>query len=254
MKTRSQVLDILPTAIRSRLRSIRRLVLASLRKILPTDVISHRGIRISLDKEMGEGPLRALRDGSYEGGELAAIERYIRPTDIVLEMGTGIGFITLFCAKIVGPGNVFTYEANRTLEPRIRKNFALNKMEPHLNFAVLGDKDAEIDFHVQEEYWSSSRLQRSNTVRTVKVKQLAVNSVLNQVSPTMIVMDIEGGECDLVPLMNLDGIERLMIELHPYLTGDQAADAVVQHLLSAGFVERWSCPDHMHILFERSLS
>jgi FkbM family methyltransferase len=200
---------------------------------------------------MGDGPLRALREGNYEGGELAAIERYIRPEDVVLEMGTGIGFITLFCSRVVGAKSVHTFEANPSLETKIRKNFALNNMFPHLTIAVLGDRDGEVEFHLQPEYWSSSRLKYANSTQSVMVKQLSVNKALEAIRPTMIVMDIEGGECELVPMMNLTGVKRFMLELHPFLTGEKAATSVVNRLLSDGFEERWSCPDHMHILFER---
>ena len=251
MRIRSRIVDALPPVARKSISGMRRMVLNWSRNFFPSDVITNRGIRIALDKEMGDGPLRALRDGSYEGGELAAIERYIRPEDIVLEMGTGIGFITLFCSRVVGPGNVHTCEANPSLESKIQKNFALNDMFPKLTIAVLGECDGEVEFHLQSEYWSSSRLKYANSTQTVMVKQLSVNTVLEAIRPTMIVMDIEGGECELIPMMNLTGVKRFMLELHPYVTGEEGAKSVVNRLLSAGFVERWSCPDHAHILFER---
>ncbi len=251
MKIRSRIVDSLPPVVRKSISGIRRQLLTWSRSFFPSDVITNRGIRIALDKEMGDGPLRALRNGSYEGGELAAIERYIQPDDIVLEMGTGIGFIALFCSKVVGPRNVHTFEANPNLETKIRKNFALNDMFPQLTIAALGDCDGEVEFHLQPEYWSSSRLQRSNSTQTIKVKQLSVNTVLEAIRPTIIVMDIEGGECELIPIMNLTGVQRVMVELHPYLTGEEAATSVENRLLSAGFVERWSCPSHLQVLFER---
>ena len=251
MNYRSQILDRVPTPIRGALRSCRRFVLSLARTIRDNDVICHRGIRLAIDPSMGEGPVRALREGQYEGGELAAIERYIKKTDVVLEMGTGIGFITLFCAKIVGDSNVHSFEANPQLQPLIQRNFDLNDLHPNLTFAVLGDADGEVEFNVEPEYWSSSRLHRSNQSTRVTVPQLSVNEVLREIRPTMLVMDIEGGECDLVPRMELSGVERVMIELHPYVTGVEQAGEVVKRFRESGFVQRWSCPDGMHLLLER---
>ncbi len=254
MGLRSRVLDKMPPLLRGSLREARRLTLAGARSVGRSRVVRHRGIRIALDERMGEGPIKALREGQYEGGELAAIERFLKRDDVVLEMGTGVGFITLFCARLVGPDRVHSFEANAELEPLIRRNFELNGLHPHLTFAVLGESDGEAEFNLEPEFWSSSRLCRSEQSRLVRVPQLAVNDIIRLVRPTMIIMDIEGGECSLAPLMDLEGVQRIMIELHPYVTGVENAEAVEQHFRGLGFVERWSCPDHMHLLLERSVS
>jgi FkbM family methyltransferase len=250
MSLRTQLLDMLPLTVRNGLRKTRMVFLSRIRSGGKA-VINHRGIRIALNPAMGEGPLRALREGRYEGGELAAIERFLKKTDIVLEMGTGIGFITLFCAKIVGPEKVHSFEANPRLEPLIRRNFELNNLHPYLTFAVLGESEGVVKFKVAREYWSSSRQYCSDDLETINVRQLSVNTVLKRVSPSMIVMDIEGGECELVPMMDFAGVQRIMIELHPQLTGIEPAVKVEKHLRDAGFVERWACPDHVHLLLER---
>ena len=251
MTTRSNLLDLLPESARRNLSELRRNVLGKIRNFWASDTINHRGIRIALVPSMGEGPLQALREGNYEGGELSAIERFIKQDDVVLELGTGIGFIALFCAKIVGEESVYTFKANPELEPLIRRNFELNKTYPKITFAVLGESNGEVDFNLEPEYWSSSRLKRSEKSRSLKVKQLAVNEVISRIKPSMIVMDIEGGEYELLPHMNLRGVKRFMIEIHPYLTDLEHQESLERRMHTEGFRESWAGPNRQHFLYER---
>ena len=50
-------------------------------------------------------------------------------------------------------------------------------------------------------------------------------------------MDIEGGEGDLVPLIDWSGVRKLAIELHPELLGAAGMKAILATLAAAGFEE-----------------
>ena len=56
----------------------------------------------------------AIIKKTYEKPEYDSIKNNLKETDIVLEVGTGIGYISLQCALIVGEENVYTYEASPT--------------------------------------------------------------------------------------------------------------------------------------------
>ncbi|MEK1928909.1 MAG: FkbM family methyltransferase, partial [Pararhizobium sp.] len=73
----------------------------------------------------------------YEDTERDLIGKILKPGMRTLEIGTGIGFVSLVAARICGEGNVFCYEANPELEPTIKRNFALNGMTPNLTMRAV---------------------------------------------------------------------------------------------------------------------
>jgi len=67
-----------------------------------------------------------LASGGYEALEAQAAAMRVRPRHRVLELGSGIGYIASVCARIAGPENVTTVEANPAMLPVIRANLERN--------------------------------------------------------------------------------------------------------------------------------
>jgi protein-L-isoaspartate O-methyltransferase len=89
---------------------------------------------------------RALLRGSYELAERTLARAAIRTGDNVLEIGAGIGIVSLVCAKLAAPGQVTSYEANSTLAPLMRENFSLNGLTPHLISKAVTELGGQIHF------------------------------------------------------------------------------------------------------------
>lgn len=251
MSLRDQIAESLPPFVRGALSRSRQSVLHVLRSWRSSRVIVHHGIRLVMDDSLPATVRRSLYRGEYEGGELAAVRQFLRDDDVVLELGAGIGFITLYCAARVGADRVFSFEANRRLEPLLQSNFRENRLYPHLEFAILAQDEGEVDFHLEDEYWSSSRIRRTDDALAVRVPSKSVNREIRRIDPTFLIMDIEGGEVELVPLIDFHHIQRVMIELHPYVVGEQATTKMLNHLKAEGFDVRWSCPKRLHLLLVR---
>jgi FkbM family methyltransferase len=192
------------------------------------------GVRLNLE---GLDPevQAAIVEGRYEAPELHALDAALRPGDTVLELGTGIGLLSTVCARRVGGANVHTFEANPALEPRIRETWALNGVSPSLTMAMLGEHAGEHDFHVHEAFWASSATDAQGSVRTVNVPVRPLNEEIRRIDPSVLVMDIEGGEAELLRFADLHRIERIVAEFHERMLGREAIDAMLERLYGMGF-------------------
>lgn len=115
----------------------------------------------------GYSVLRFIDDGTYECEELHIIKSKLLSSDTVLELGTGISFISAYCAKKVGNKKMFTFEANPFMEPVIREVFKKNDVSPNFQIALLGNKNGTNEFVVQKDFLASS--QKNNIKEGKKV-------------------------------------------------------------------------------------
>ncbi|OLP59488.1 hypothetical protein BJF93_11560 [Xaviernesmea oryzae] len=194
------------------------------------------GITIDTRKGHIADDIRALifRE-AYEDTERALIRNALRPGMRVLEIGAGLGVVSLILARIAGPGKVLAYEANPTLEAKIRGNFALNSSLPELRMKALTVDGAPVRFFVDGALLSSSVYDRAKGLNATMVESDALPAVLADFRPDMLVIDVEGAEVDLLGLPNLDPLAHIIAELHPHIVGDAAIDGLIAHLARLGF-------------------
>lgn len=207
-------------------------------------VIELAGIKLRLGQHIGPEMLEHLEHGSYELPELAALREKLVPDDVVLELGTGLGFLSAYCAKVVGSKRVFTYEANPELEQSIRDTYALNGVCPVLEMCALGADTGARTLYVSDEFWESSTLPGGRRLRILTVPCRSFEGELARIRPTFLVIDIEGGEYELTRHTRFPGVRKLVIEIHKDLLGAKRARAVRAALYRAGFraerrLSRW---------------
>ena len=193
------------------------------------------GIDLPLRHPLITPPIeRDIYFGDYERKELDIIERRLEPADTVMEIGAGIGFLSAYCARVVGNERVFAYEANPALHELIRDVHARNKVQPHVVQALLGDGEAERDFFVEADYWASSLVRRSAQANCVRIRQLDFNAELRRVRPTFLIVDVEGGEYELLRRADLSGVSKLCLEVHPDVLGNARLSELFGALIEAG--------------------
>jgi FkbM family methyltransferase len=220
-----------------------------IRRALNVKRITLDGIIVSTERESISKCVRqGLFKGTYEEPERILIREALTPNDRVLEIGGGIGFVSLLCAKICGAQNVLTYEANPAMVATIQRNYALNSLTPALRSKAIAPEPGEVTFFIDDNIVSSSLHTRAGKPHTVAADSL--RAVLAEWKPTAIVMDIEGGETTVLPSARLDGIEKIVVELHPQIVGDAAIAALKSHLNQFGFTETRSI--HKTSLFTRN--
>lgn len=130
----------------------------------------------------------------YEDTERHLLLKFLTPAMKVLEIGTGIGFISLLASRIVGDKNVFCYEANSSLEAIIRRNYALNNLHPQLTMKAVKVDGQPVTFFQSENIISSSVFDRARNDQKTLVESVQFQSVLYEVKPDVLIMDIEGAE------------------------------------------------------------
>lgn len=159
----------------------------------------------------------------------------VTPDDVVMELGTGLGLIATFCAKRIGPDRVFTYEANPQMEPLIRETFALNGVAPSLSMCLLGASAGEQPFFLHRDFWASSKIQSEGNTVQVSVPVRPLNEELARINPTFLVIDIEGGELELLDGIAFRNVRKVCMEVHEFAIGAEGVRRVREILNQAGF-------------------
>ncbi|WP_333846833.1 FkbM family methyltransferase [Phaeobacter italicus] len=188
---------------------------------------------------------KMLRAGTYEAKEAQAAQQLIKPGDVVMELGGGIGFMSTLVATKTEAASVHSYEANPHLIPYIRRVHAANGVtNAYLTHAVLAPKAGKQTFYVRENFLASSlsAMEDEPHQEEVEVPALDMNAVIAELKPSVLICDIEGAEADLLPQMDLSGLRAVLIETHPQWIGKEGIRRLFACLDAAGlvFYPRWS--------------
>jgi FkbM family methyltransferase len=197
------------------------------------------GVLLEVGADATPALRRALYAERYERGEARCVRLRLAPDDVVLEVGAGAGFLSTLCALRVGSARVTAVEANPALLPRIRATHAANGVAPALVHGVLAREAGEAELFVAREFVSSSLRDPGAAEQRapVRVPRLAVNELLGRVAPTCLVIDIEGGEAELLPAIDWRGVRKLILELHPHVIGEAKTRELLALLAAQGLRE-----------------
>ncbi len=179
------------------------------------------------------GIAREIYMGDYEAKEIEIISKRLDASDVVFEVGAGLGYLSAYCAKRTGSDKVHTYEANPELIPLIRETHARNDVAPTVTNALLAQGDGERQFRIEDDFWASSAHREGG--RAINVKQLDLNSELARIRPSFMIVDIEGGEAEFCAGARLDGVRKICVETHPDVLGDRILSEMFACLVGKGF-------------------
>lgn len=177
--------------------------------------------------------------GDYETQEARAAVALFHDGDTVLELGSGVGVTSAIIAKACKRSRIVTIEANPDLIDLIGKVHARNRVahiEVRHGAAVCGHASETITFNLRQNFWASSLLSVLPPHRTVNVPALEWDDLLTEIRPAAVIMDIEGGELEILERRNMGTVKRLVIELHPELYGADGLARCRSALDNAGFI------------------
>lgn len=192
------------------------------------------GIFLPVDPSLGFSLLRWIMNGRYEEGEIHIIRERLQPNDVVLEIGTGLGFIASYCSKVVGDAHVHSFEANPLNLAVAVTVFAKNGVHPVASNALLGEKKEIISFPVDRKNRLASSVLKQQE-ETASVPMLELNEEISRIQPTYLIMDIEGAEYDIIRIINFQSIRKVQMEIHPAIIGREKCNIIHQKLLQHGF-------------------
>lgn len=202
-------------------------------------VANVEGIRMRIDPRMSPFQVRKLLSGRHTRHERQLMVHRLEPEDIVMELGGGIGMLATACALKIGGDRVHSYEANPTMESLIRDNYALNEVNPHLKMCMLDRNPGTHTFYVSEHFARSSAykldVQGETTAYEIPVESL--NDEIRRIQPTVLIMDVQGSEGELLSFADLSTVRKLLVEVHSNILGISRVNELRRQLRKQGFVE-----------------
>lgn len=184
---------------------------------------------------------RGLEFQFYEREEISLISKHILPGDRVLELGVGMGVTSVYMAGIVGPENMRLYDIDPENIALAKRNFALNGLSLQCRqSAVVSGANApstlKVASNVDPLCSSTVNIERPGMKSVYTVETCRFEEVCAEFAPTALVIDIEGGEYDLITrATDFGGIVKILIELHRDVIGEEKAGALLARLESEGF-------------------
>ena len=169
-----------------------------------------QGVRIPHQGRFSPVICRALQSQSYERPEFAALETLLDPSDRVLELGAGLGFLAVAMARKLGSDRVVTVEADPEMAAIIRDTFRENDVSPGLVLGAVSALGTERGLVRMENLWSTWTV---SAPFSLTVPGVALARLIDEYQPTVLVVDIEGGESELPPTA-LPGVRAVLIESH----------------------------------------
>jgi FkbM family methyltransferase len=212
------------------------------RALSPASVVDQQGVMLTRRHPAVSAHMFRVLSRTYEREEIALVSRWITAEDRILEVGSAVGFVALYCIKKIGVRDYCVVEANPELESLLRANFSINGLDldafNYRKLAVSGE-DGELVFRINKEFWSSSVVARSKEKRSETVPARTISSVISGLpyTPNTLVMDIEGGEVN-IPAEHFAPFSKILIETHARVVGDAPIDSLLSSLKGMGFQER----------------
>jgi len=132
--------------------------------------------------------------GSNYGAEANFFRNYLRPGNVVIDVGANIGFYTLVCAVLVGNcGRVYAFEPHPRIFRYLKGNIALNKCKNISAYNVaLGNRAGTFTFSDEKQDDMNFVVQNNSgiKIRMVKLDELAITNDCI----AMLKIDVEGYE------------------------------------------------------------
>lgn len=232
-----------------------------LRHLLKTTTLKGVKLIINDDEVLSKDALLSIFQGGYEDKENEILKDHLAANDIVIELGTSVGFNAISIAKLNG-GKILSYEANPRLLSLIKKNQQLNRVSFEVrNKVLVTNKEAssKIAFNIAENPCMSSSkrfvLKEQVMKEVLEVETEYAGEVFDSLLPTFLVVDIEGGEEDFfrnVDLIAQSTIQKILLEVHPEIIGEEACKVIVNDLLQAGFAIASKSDDKTVLFFTRN--
>lgn len=188
-----------------------------------------------------------LTTGDYEAPERSLLERHLDPTDRVIELGAGIGFLANLYGRRCAAQQHLAIEASPVMSDLIRRNTqhlanleVLNALAARPSSGTAASATSTAPFYIYQDFWASSTepIHLTNParklVRTVQVPLVDLDALIAERGCTMLVCDIEGGEAELLRTFALE-VPKIVMELHWQTLGIAGAMQVLRMLEARGY-------------------
>jgi FkbM family methyltransferase len=204
-------------------------------------VATCQGLRIPASNFLNPTRIKRISASRYEGEEIAGALHVVEPSDRVLELGAGLGIVGAVTALNRHPQAVLSFEANPALLPHINALYAENGLTERIrvvNKVLLcgADQPEKATFHIHSSYLGSSLFDNSKRRTTaVDVETADFNETAAEFGATILLMDIEGAELELLRQIDLTRFRAVVLEFHSHVYGIAGMKECKNILRKAGF-------------------
>jgi FkbM family methyltransferase len=196
------------------------------------------GVNLDLSRLSLKVRNRILNVG-YEDEERRMCREYLTRDDAVLELGGAIGFIGIFCQKILGIRDYVTVEANPMTIEILKRNYDLNGLQPNVWNVAVGQDEGCVELNVGGDFWENFIVHspERTKVNTIQVPSSRLETLLRRVpfAVTTLIVDIEGAEQFIQWRELPESIRKIIIEIHPGVLGQELAYNLISEIISRGF-------------------
>lgn len=225
------------------------------RKLTRPQLIVENGLKVFLGPVAQTRCANGIYSGRHELPERDVVRQTLSPHDVVLEIGAGVGLVTLLCCQQIGGERVHTCEANPQLHPLLERSCELNGFHPEIIRGLIGLEAGSHEFFVAPQFVSSSRFADAEETQATKVTVpvIPLPGLLQRIRPTYLIMDAEGAEADLLDRrVDLSCVQKVCVEVHPKIIGDAAVNDIVHTLRDQGLHLSWTHSRGVVLFFERA--
>jgi hypothetical protein len=228
--------------------------------VLWPETVGLQGIEVRLrHTRLAPRLRRRLMRGGYETAEREMVQTFLRPGDAVVEMGAGVGIVSSFIGRQVGPeGRLACVEANEDLRADFLRQTALNGLRPVLINGLCcpvwqqpvpeAVRTRSFEHRKNLLVGGANRQQHSGSGPWLNGDEIMAAAGF---SPAALVVDVEGAEgvwADTAPRFP-ESIRTVIVELHPDLLGPARAGAALDAVIREHFTVR--AFKHTVFAFER---
>ena len=157
---------------------------------------------VTLDLEWWADRLAFFLGRWSDLGTLSLIDAVAKPGDVVIDIGANRGFFALAASRAVGSaGRVVCFEPNPACTRQIRRECEKNEIANiEIRDCALGKERARLTLSVPTINSGEATLGRTQyaDVETIDVDVEVGDEQLATLSPTVIKIDVEGFECEVV--------------------------------------------------------
>ena len=199
------------------------------------------GVKVPRSRYLHDGRIARINAAQYEGQEIAGALHVVKDSDTVLDIGAGIGLVGAVIASNRKPKKIHSFEANPELIPEIEALYAANDLTDQIaveNTILVSadDRPDTMKFFLHKSYLGSSLVDPgSRTRKVVDVPTADFNALCKSLNPTVLVMDIEGGELEILRHADLAPFRAVVLEFHPGAYGVSGMRECKTILRDAGF-------------------
>jgi FkbM family methyltransferase len=194
-----------------------------------------------------EDPIEVIRAQTLltkEPGTIAWLDKHLQPDDVFYDVGANIGCYTLYAAQRLTTGHVYAIEPNIFTARSLMRNVAANHLERHVTVwtVALGrvDPPQPVAFNYTSLRPGASGSQLGHTIGEdgqafepvlVEMKLATRLDCLGPLKPSIIKLDVDGNERDIVASMWGTRVRTIQVEMHAKDDADIVAFLEYDHHL-----------------------